>query len=238
MHKLVQTNIDQTKQDIKVALARDEIMKIAMRLLRDLDHNVPNYYNRLIEFFKLYFPEAEHKIQSPKQLLMLAQKGAQREVLAKRLKISSQSFGLDLRMKDIKFIEQFASMLLISGKMKKNELFVVETKKYIQELVAELTPNMAKIASYRICAELVERAGGLRNLAFLPASRIQLLGAETALFRHIRTGAKPPKYGVLFQHATVKSVEPQEKGKNARRIACKLAIAARKDYARIYYARI
>jgi nucleolar protein 56 len=172
-------------------------------------------------------------MQNPKLLLMLVQKGAQREFIAKRLKISSHSFGLDLRMGDIKFIKQFASTLLISGKMKKKELFVVETKYYVQELVAELTPNLAEVASYHICAELVERARGLRNLAFLPASRIQLLGAETALFRHKKTGANPPKYGVLFQHAMVKSASPQEKGKIARQLACKLAIAARKDYARI-----
>jgi len=76
------------------------------------------------------------------------------------------------------------------------------------------------------------KAGGLDRLAMLPASTIQILGAEKALFRALRTGARPPKHGILFQHEAVHAAPKWQRGKIARTIANKIAIAARVDYYR------
>lgn len=73
-------------------------------------------------------------------------------------------------------------------------------------------------------------AGGLKELAMMPASTIQVLGAEKALFRHLRTGAKPPKHGVIFQYPAINRSPWWQRGKIARALAGKLAIAARVDY--------
>jgi nucleolar protein 56 len=72
-------------------------------------------------------------------------------------------------------------------------------------------------------------AGGLENLAKMPASTMQVLGAEKALFRSLKTGARPPKHGVIFQYASIHQSPRWQRGKIARALSGKLAIAARVD---------
>ncbi|HYC19458.1 MAG TPA: hypothetical protein VEF35_02395, partial [Candidatus Bathyarchaeia archaeon] len=74
------------------------------------------------------------------------------------------------------------------------------------------------------------RASGLGSLARMPASRIQVMGASKALFKHIKYGTKPPKHGVIFQHPLVRGSHPNIRGKIARILAAKIAIAARLDF--------
>ena len=78
-------------------------------------------------------------------------------------------------------------------------------------------------------ARLIALAGGLTNLAKRPASTIQVLGAEKALFRSLKTGTRPPKHGIIFQHALLHEAKKWQRGKIARAMAGKLAIAARAD---------
>jgi len=78
-------------------------------------------------------------------------------------------------------------------------------------------------------ARLIALAGGLTNLAKMPASTIQVLGAEKALFRSLKTGTRPPKHGIIFQHTLLHEAKKWQRGKIARAIAGKLAIAARTD---------
>ena len=76
---------------------------------------------------------------------------------------------------------------------------------------------------------MIAIAGSLQNLAMRPASTIQVLGAEKALFRSLKTGARPPKHGLIFQHTLLHDAKRWQRGKIARVIAGKLAIAARAD---------
>ena len=72
-------------------------------------------------------------------------------------------------------------------------------------------PNVTYLTDEKIAAELLAKAGSMERLALLPASTIQLLGAEKALFKHIKYGSKPPKYGVLFKLAEVTSAPKDQK---------------------------
>ncbi len=95
----------------------------------------------------------------------------------------------------------------------------------------EVAPNLkALVGGAKLAARLMSLAGGLKELAMMPASTIQVLGAEKALFRHLRTGAKPPKHGVIFQYPAINRSPWWQRGKIARALAGKLAIAARVDY--------
>ena len=100
---------------------------------------------------------------------------------------------------------------------------------YLKENVPKLMPNIAYLVDYKIAAELLSRAGSLEKLANMPSSTLQLLGAEKALFRHLRSGARPPKYGVLFKLKEVVVADRMDKGRIARMFATKLSIAARAD---------
>lgn len=93
-------------------------------------------------------------------------------------------------------------------------------------------PNCSALVGGLVAARLMERAGGLSTLAGLPASTIQVLGAEGALFTHLRAGSPPPKHGIIFQHRRVHNAPRNVRGKVSRAVAGKLAIAARIDYYR------
>ena len=115
-----------------------------------------------------------------------------------------------------------------------NLIEILYTKKeslenYITNLVNEIAPNTSCVATPIIAAKLISHAGGLKNLSVKPSSTIQLMGAEKALFRHIKTGADPPKYGIILQFPEIGKAPWWQKGKIARTLAAKIAIAARVD---------
>lgn len=92
-----------------------------------------------------------------------------------------------------------------------------------------LAPNLTAILGTTVGARMIGRAGSLKKLALMPASTIQVLGAEKALFRALQTGSPPPKHGLLFQHPLVHAAPRWQRGKIARAIAAKAVIAARID---------
>ena len=101
---------------------------------------------------------------------------------------------------------------------------------YLDNESPRVIPNLVDILGTQLAARIVSLAGGLSKLARMPASTIQLLGAEKALFRHMADGSPPPKHGVLYQHPNVKKAFGKDKGKVSRKLAAKVAIASRIDF--------
>ncbi len=100
---------------------------------------------------------------------------------------------------------------------------------YIQEWMPRVAPNLSQLVGTALGARLIALAGGLNRLAMMPAGTIQLLGAENALFRHLKEGTAPPKHGVLFQHELVNKAPFWQRGKIARSFAAKIATGAKAD---------
>jgi len=96
----------------------------------------------------------------------------------------------------------------------------------------QVMPNTSALVGGLVAARIMAEAGGLSALARMPAGAIQVLGAKTALFSHIRGGAPSPKHGVIFQHRRVHNAGKEVRGRVARVLAAKLAIAARIDWFR------
>jgi RNA processing factor Prp31 len=92
-----------------------------------------------------------------------------------------------------------------------------------------IAPNTSKLAGPIIGARLISISGGLDRLALLPASTIQILGAEKALFRYKKEGGKPPKHGVIFQHSYINKASRNTRGKIARAFATKISTAVKAD---------
>ena len=92
-----------------------------------------------------------------------------------------------------------------------------------------IAPNTSKIIGPLIGARLIAIAGGMQRMAMLPASTIQILGAEKALFRFKKEGGKPPKHGVIFQHPLINRTQKTERGKIARLLANKISAAMKAD---------
>jgi len=105
----------------------------------------------------------------------------------------------------------------------------------IEEIVTKIAPNLSEIVGSLITARLLEKAGSLERLAFLPGSKIQILGAEKSLYKalaRMRRGkkARTPKHGIIFLHPFIRNLPRKKRGKMARFMASKLAIAARIDF--------
>ena len=100
----------------------------------------------------------------------------------------------------------------------------------VERATPGVAPNLAALAGPVLAARLIALAGGLEQLARKPAGTVQLLGAEDALFAHLRGGAPSPKHGVIYTHEAVRETHPDDRGSAARALAGKLTIAARVDH--------
>lgn len=92
-----------------------------------------------------------------------------------------------------------------------------------------IAPNTSQIIGPLIGARLISLAGGMQKMAMMPASTIQILGAEKALFRFKKDGGRPPKHGVIFQHQSINCAPKTERGKIARLFAIKISTAIKAD---------
>ncbi|MFA4878190.1 MAG: RNA-processing protein [Methanoregula sp.] len=102
----------------------------------------------------------------------------------------------------------------------------------VSDRANRVMPNTSALIGGLVAARLMAIAGGLLPLSRLPASVIQVLGARTAIFAHLRTRSPSPKHGIIFQHRRVHNAPREVRGKVARVLAGKLAIAAKLDYFR------
>jgi nucleolar protein 56 len=94
----------------------------------------------------------------------------------------------------------------------------------------EQLPNFSEIAGTLLGAKLLAEAGSKRKLAFMPSSTMQVLGAEKALFNHLKKKTSCPKHGVIFNHPLIQKIPKNKRGKVARILAGKLSLAAKIDY--------
>ncbi|WP_254530474.1 NOP5/NOP56 family protein [Natrinema gelatinilyticum] len=101
---------------------------------------------------------------------------------------------------------------------------------FIERRMPAVAPNLSALAEPVLAARLVSLAGGLEELAKKPSGTIQVLGAEDALFAHLRGHAPSPKHGIIYTHDAVRGTRPDDRGSAARAVAGKLAIAARVDH--------
>lgn len=102
-------------------------------------------------------------------------------------------------------------------------------EKAIESAAPRRAANLTRLLGPDLTARLLAAAGGLDRLSRLPASTVQVLGAERAFFEHLRGRAPPPRHGLLFLHPTIQSAPRAERGKLARALAGKASIAARRD---------
>ncbi len=123
-----------------------------------------------------------------------------------------------------KTMGELARIILSLREAKKNVEFEVSAS------VESLAPNLSCLAGSVLAARLISRAGGLHHLAEMPSSRVQIMGAEKSLFKHLKGHAPSPKHGIIYRHPAVIGSPKRLRGKVARALAGKLAIAARLDF--------
>lgn len=219
------------------SLRRDRMIIHAVNTVDDLNSTFNLVSERVIEWYGLHFPELEALVRDNYQYLTLVHNIGTRdkfdeETLShlsekRRVLILDQtrkSLGGDIHPQDLKQIQGYAKIGL---EMKRYQR---QLESYIDELMEQVAPNIKTLVGAVLGSKLIAKAGGLENLARMPSSRIQVLGAEKAVFLHLRHGRKPPKHGLIYQDARIHGAPKYLRGKIARTVANKLAIAARLDY--------
>ena len=148
-----------------------------------------------------------------------------KDELLKEIKVSHEdSMGADLGQENLEPIKSLAHQIYDLYQLRKLQ------EGYISTLMDGLCPNIKTVCGALLAAKLIEHAGSLKRLSEMPASTVQILGAEKALFRHMRTGAKPPRHGIIINHPLISKAPEKMHGKVARSLADKIAIAAKVDY--------
>lgn len=127
------------------------------------------------------------------------------------------------------FRDRFSRLVDIVEDLRREREILAES---IAKQANEVVPNLAALAGPMLAARLLVAAGSLEDLARMPSSTVQVLGAENALFAHLRGDAPSPKHGLIFVHPAVRSAPDATRGSIARALAGKLAIAARIDHYR------
>ena len=194
-----------------------------------------------MEWYSLHFPELQDILKDnlalAKLIIEIGRRGTfDEQTLEKQgfggkkaeaiMLASEKSKGGTISEKDMRRIVGLAELAVKTAAEREKLAEAVDST------MNKIAPNITQVAGATIGARLIARAGGLERIARLPASTIQVLGAEKALFRAIRTGSRPPKHGILFQHEAVHMAPKWQRGKIARTLANKIAIAARIDYYR------
>ncbi len=213
-----------SRKKVKESFTRDKLVVQAITYTETLDEVINSLFERVYEWFSLYYPEAALKLESAQKFGSVVSSGIDRKKLAKRLNVSLESMGADLTGEDLKTLEEIVKdyETLISTQDR--------TKKYVEKIMREIAPNLSEVATPLLGAKLIKRAGGLDRLAKVPSSTIQVMGAEKALFMHLKTKSKPPKHGIILQHPLLLNAPQKHKGKLARTLASKISIAAKEDY--------
>ncbi|MCC6049178.1 MAG: C/D box methylation guide ribonucleoprotein complex aNOP56 subunit [Thermofilum sp.] len=222
----------------KAAEKRDLFIAQAISALDDINKTLNLFASRVREWYGLHFPELDELLEEHEDFVKVVSKIGSRDAiteealksigikdeLAKKIAEAAEtSMGADLAEFDLQAIRLLADVTLDLFERRR------ALEKYIDEAMMEVAPNIRGLVGPLLGARLIALAGGLAKLATMPASTIQVLGAEKALFRALRTGGKPPKHGVIFQHPAIHRSPKWQRGKIARALAAKLAIAARID---------
>lgn len=232
-------SLEYSKQQIRDMSGKEDLQIIeGINSLDEVDKAINIFTARINEWYGLHFPELEHLIKDSDTYFKFVSLGLDRNTITepdltifnfseKKLntifEAAQNSKGGDINSKDLLMISILSDNVINLVKMRDKML------NYINVLMNKVAPNLSSIAGETIGARLIAKVGGLFKLAKLSSSTIQVLGAEKALFRSLKSGNRPPKHGIIFQHDMVHSSPKWQRGKIARSLASKIAIAARID---------
>merc|ERR1740117_1945145 len=219
----------------------DNMIVQSISLLDQLDKDVNTFSMRVREWYSWHFPELVKIVNDNFQFCQLChlikdRSNLTEELLPKMeaitndmdlakqvLQASKMSMGTDISAIDMLNIDSFATRVVSLSKYRES------LKQYLAKKMEACAPNLAALIGDQVGARLISHAGSLTNLAKYPASTVQILGAEKALFRALKTKGNTPKYGLIFHSSFIGRAKPKNKGRISRYLANKCSLASRID---------
>ncbi|XP_043460846.1 nucleolar protein 56 [Leptopilina heterotoma] len=219
----------------------DNMIIQSIALLDQLDKDVNTFSMRIREWYSYHFPELVKIVPENYMYAKVAQFIKNRKELSDDklealeeivmdsgkaqgiIDASKSSMGMDISPIDLMNIEMFAGRVVALADYRK------QLAEYLRSKMSSVAPNLASLIGDQVGARLIAHAGSLTNLAKYPASTVQILGAEKALFRALKTRGNTPKYGLLFHSTFIGRAGTKNKGRISRYLANKCSIASRID---------
>ncbi len=211
------------KRQLSDAVSEDTFIIQAISSIGDLDRICNTLTKRMREWYGYYYPEFAHKVQDNEAFIRRIIQKSKSELMTEY----SHTEPADSKFKEKDINEMINLAKRINDLYDEREKLIT----YIDNIMLTYCPNVYTITGAIIGAKLLEKAGSLKHLSQMPSSTVQLLGAEKALFRHLRNKKiRPPKHGLILSHNLVIGAPRNKKGTAARVLAAKISIAAKVDY--------
>jgi len=231
-----------SRAKVKFNVNRSDNMIIqAICLLDQMDKDLNTFSMRIKEWYGWHFPELAKIVKDNYMYARVAQFIGRRSTLTEEklpeltkltldedltnavYAASRSSMGMDCSEVDIINVDAFTHRVVALAEYRS------ELHNYLIERMHGVAPNLSALIGEQVGARLISHAGSLTNLAKAPASTIQILGAEKALFRALKTKGNTPKYGLIFHSTFIGRAGAKNKGRISRYLANKCAIASRVD---------
>jgi len=228
--------VRKARERVQEALkSRDMVLSGIARSIDELNKTINQLTERFESWYQVYFPELriEDRQKYVQVAVVLDRDNIDANLLAKLVgqkkaeeisSLAKKTLGAKLGENDIIKMKKLGERILSLYELRD------EFQKYEEEVAKEVAPNISTVAGPEIAAKLIAHTSSLERLAKMPASTIQVLGAEKALFKHLRNKKiAPPKHGIIFQHPNIANMPKDIRGKIARALANKIATAAKAD---------
>jgi nucleolar protein 58 len=239
--KAMQLGLSHSLGRYKLKFSADKVDTMviqAVGLLDELDKEINTYAMRVKEWYGWHFPELQGLVGDnvaysklvlhcgfrssfhDKDLSSILEDESQQAAVKESAEIS---MGVEIADMDIVNIQSLAEQVLSMTEYRA-QLF-----EYLKNRMNAIAPNLSILVGELVGARLISHAGSLMSLAKQPASTVQILGAEKALFRALKTKHDTPKYGLIYHASLIGQAAPKNKGKISRVLAAKAALAIRVD---------
>jgi len=205
--------IRSARKQLSAALSEDKKVIHAVDALDDLNETINHLTERLVEWYGVYYPELDLPGDAYVRFVSEIPESA-----------SQSMIGAPANEEDLLLFQGFADDILSLYERK------AAVELFISNKMNETAPNLSQVAGIVLGARLLSMAGGLKNLAGMPSGSIQVMGAEKAMVKHLRSNAPSPKHGIIFSHPVLNTAPFKMRGKIARAFASAISLAARTDY--------
>ncbi|WP_296808273.1 NOP5/NOP56 family protein [uncultured Methanobrevibacter sp.] len=210
----------------KAQAGEDKHLIQAINSIDEIDESISKLIERIREWYALYFPEMDLIKNNETYIKLIYENKTKDEIInAKSDAFPSDMLDIedDINPADLDIMNNYAKSIYELQQTRKNIINYIDVK------MESIAPNLKLLVGSSLGAKLISHAGGLKRLATYPSSTVQIMGAEKALFRHLKSGDRPPKYGLIYQHPQVRGAKWWNRGKIARLLAGRISLAVRKD---------
>ena len=210
----------------KESSSEDKHLIQAVNSIDEIDESISKLIERIREWYALYFPEMDVIKNNETYIKLISENKSKDEIVkAKPDAFPDDIIDLDedINPEDLEIMNNYAKSIHELQKSRKN------IENFIDHKMESIAPNLRLLVGPTLGAKLISHAGGIKRLALYPSSTVQIMGAEKALFRHLKSGDRPPKYGLIYQHPQVRGAKWWNRGKIARMLAGRISLAVRRD---------